>query len=342
MFVSVVSLGLLGALATSCSNSSPKLAKGQAPSANNERSDRASSDNASSDTVHDMAGMDMAASDSVASDSVASDSVPSNTVHDMAAMAGMDGGSESPGMLSTDATVATADGLTLNLRSRTAKAGSAQTLSFSIDDSTGNALLDYQVEQTKKLHLIVVRADLTGYQHLHPTLDTKGIWSIPADLSNAGKWRVIADFTPIKNGKPSARIALGTDVTVEGTGVDSARGKPALSVDTSDGFTATLDSAAGLKPGKESMITFTISKGGKSVTDLVPYLGSFGHLVAIRASDFGYLHVHPMVDATDENAIGGPRVAFNVDVPKAGPHSFFLQFATAAGVHTAPFVINVS
>jgi len=36
------------------------------------------------------------------------------------------------------------------------------------------------------MHLIVVRRDLTGYQHLHPTRDPQGTWSVPLALAAAG------------------------------------------------------------------------------------------------------------------------------------------------------------
>ena len=41
------------------------------------------------------------------------------------------------------------------------------------------------------------------------------------------------------------------------------------------------------------MLTLTVTKDGQPVTDLQPYLGAYGHLVALRAGDLAYLHVHP-------------------------------------------------
>ena len=38
----------------------------------------------------------------------------------------------------------------------------------------------------------------------------------------------------------------------------------------------------------------TVTRDGEPVTDLQPYLGAFGHLVAIRDGDLAYLHVHPL------------------------------------------------
>ena len=52
----------------------------------------------------------------------------------------------------------------------TLPAGCAATWRFRIVDCNGEAVRDFEPEQTKKLHLIVVRTDLTGYEHLHPAL----------------------------------------------------------------------------------------------------------------------------------------------------------------------------
>ena len=38
----------------------------------------------------------------------------------------------------------------------------------------------YDVEHEKQLHLIVVRRDLTGFQHVHPTLAADGTWTVAA------------------------------------------------------------------------------------------------------------------------------------------------------------------
>ena len=73
-------------------------------------------------------------------------------------------------------------------------------LRFRIVDGSGTAVTDYDQNHEKDLHLIVVRDDLTGYQHLHPTLDTsgtsEGTWSVPLDVPTGGVHRVFADFIP--------------------------------------------------------------------------------------------------------------------------------------------------
>ena len=60
------------------------------------------------------------------------------------------------------------------------------------------------------------------------------------------------------------------------------------------------------------------------MTDLQPYLGALGHLVAIRDGDLAYLHVHPLDEA---DGPGGPQVRFAVEVPTAGTYGLFFDFS---------------
>ncbi len=79
--------------------------------------------------------------------------------------------------------VSTAGGYTMTLGADRLPAG-RQRLSFTISDHDGTPVTAYDEQHERDLHLIVVRRDLTGYQHLHPTLDTaSGEWSIDADLT---------------------------------------------------------------------------------------------------------------------------------------------------------------
>ena len=59
-------------------------------------------------------------------------------------------------------------------------------ISFRIDGPDGQPVTTYEVEHGKQLHLIVVRRDYTGFQHVHPVLDG-GTWTSPALDLTAGR-----------------------------------------------------------------------------------------------------------------------------------------------------------
>ncbi len=184
----------------------------------------------------------------------------------------------------------------------------------------------------KDLHLIAVRRDLTGYQHLHPVMDDAGTWRTNVDLT-PGTWRLIADFRPAGLGDD---VALGVDLAVPGPFVPQVL--PGVDpVARVDGYTVT--AAADLVAGTTGEVTVTITQGDRPVTDLEPYLSAYGHLVAIRAGDVGYLHVHPVPGAAGHER--GPTIGFAVAVPSAGQYRLFVDFAHGGRVHTAAFTVAV-
>jgi hypothetical protein len=213
--------------------------------------------------------------------------------------------------------------------------GTQTELRFTIQGPDGKPVTKYTKTHEKDLHLIAVRRDLSGFRHVHPTLAADGTWSIPFTFTAGGTWRLYADFQPAGH---DSTITLGTDVNVTGLYVPVPLAEPA-SVYSFDGYDVTLQGTP--VAGKESELTFTISRGGKPVKDLQPYLGAFGHLVSLRTGDLAYLHTHPAQEAT-AGMKGGPGIKFATTFPTAGTYSLFLDFQHAGKVHTAEFTVKVS
>jgi hypothetical protein len=222
----------------------------------------------------------------------------------------------------------TAGGYTLTLGADRLPAGH-QRLAFTIADHDGTPVTAYDEQHERDLHLIVVRRDLTGYQHLHPTLDTaSGEWSTDVELT-PGAWRVLADTSPT-DGDP---VVLGADLLVPGDFAPVPLGPDGLAAEV-DGYDVSLD--GDVFAGAETVLTATISRDGVPVTDLEPYLGAYGHLVSLRDGDLGYLHVHP-----DEDGGPGPQIGFHTAFPSAGRYRLFLDFQHGGAVHTAVFTVTV-
>src|SRR5215475_9195025 len=70
-------------------------------------------------------------------------------------------------------------GYTLVPGSTTFTAGIAQPFTFRIMGPDRRPVTNFAVAEERRLHLIVARRDLTGFQHLHPTMAADGTWSIP-------------------------------------------------------------------------------------------------------------------------------------------------------------------
>lgn len=208
-------------------------------------------------------------------------------------------------------------------------------LSFEILDAAGAAVTDFATEHDKQLHLIVVRADGTHFRHVHPTLSPEGRWTLPWQWATGGSYRIYADFVPAATGQP---LTLTSTVEVSG---DYQPAPPAAESRQSsvDGFDIGL--AGHLRAGVESELTVTVRRAGQPVTTLQPYLGAFGHLVALRQGDLAYLHVHPEGAAPTAGQLAGPQVRFATTAPTPGRYLLYLDFQVQGAVHTATFVLEV-
>lgn len=220
-------------------------------------------------------------------------------------------------------------GYTLSPINAPVAAGQAGTLSFRITGPDGAPVTRYDDEHTMKLHLIVARADTSQYRHVHPTQAADGTWSLPWTWPAGGDYRVFTDFAP--TGGPGD-LVLSRAVSVSGDAA-AVPIPPPSPVATVDGYRVRLSGALSTAG---SMLTFTISEDGAPVTDLDPYLGAYGHLVALRTGDLAYLHVHPQAGPP------GPTVTFHAEAPSTGQYRLFLDFAHGGAVHTAVFTAESS
>jgi hypothetical protein len=224
------------------------------------------------------------------------------------------------------------DGFAFRLADTSARPGRDVPVAFTIDGPDGKPVTAYDVEHEKRLHLIAVRRDFTGFQHVHPTLDDAGTWSIGLDLT-PGQWRLFADFTA----SGAEGLTLGADLSVSGDYVPAEDAGESRTAQV-DGYTVTLD--GDLTPGSDAKLTLNVERDGRPVTDLQPYLGAYGHLVALREGDLAYLHVHPDGTPGDGSTEPGPDVVFYAAVPSAGDYRLYLDFKHDGVVRTAAFAVG--
>ena len=208
--------------------------------------------------------------------------------------------------------------------------GTPGELAFTLTDPTGAPVTDFAVAHEQRLHLVVVRSDGAHYRHAHPELDDAGRWSVPWTWDAAGTYRVYADAVPT-GGDP---ITLSRTVEVAGDVVPVRAGAPTTTASV-DGYDVTLDGS--LQVGTASRLTLEVTRDGEPVTTLEPYLGAFGHLVALRDGDLAYLHAHPEGAEAAPGEVSGPTVAFAVEAPTAGRYLLYLDLRVEGQVRTAAF-----
>jgi hypothetical protein len=211
-------------------------------------------------------------------------------------------------------------GLRLVVADPELRRGHRERVEFTIVDASGAPVRDFDVAHEKRMHLIVVRRDLTGFQHLHPTQAADGSWTAPVTLPDSGSYRVFADFT-----HAGEAHTLASDLRVDGPAELAPLPDPATTAVSDGGYDVRLTAGAA-RAGEEARLHFTITRDGAPVR-AEPYLGARGHLVVLREGDLAFLHVHP----------SGDLVEFAATFPSPGRYRLFLQFKHEGRIQTVAF-----
>ena len=200
------------------------------------------------------------------------------------------------------------------------------TYRFVVDGPDGGRVRTFSPLHERMLHLIVVNRELTVYHHVHPALASDGTWSVALPAMPPGSYRAVADFQVTEG----PRLALGADLAVAGDYRPAEVPAPS-SIAAIDGYQVTIGTNA--KDGGEVTVSLTVRKAGRLVIDLQPYLGASGHLVAMRAADLAYAHVHPV-------GYHAGTVTFDATLAAQGRYRLFFDFKHAGVVHTAAFTFD--
>ena len=248
-----------------------------------------------------------------------------------------DGSSGMDAMHSGDGLSSEVNGLRFTPVATTLPANKASEFRFQIAGADGRPVTSFALDQTKLMHFYLIRSDLTGFQHVHPTMAPDGTWTARLQATPAGSYRAYASFTALVSGR-DVPLVLSVPVTVPGTAATVPLPAPAT-VATADGYTLTV---AGDHPmaGMTHRLTVTVTKDGKPVTDLQPYLDTYAHLTAFHGGNLAFAHLHPQGAVDGDH--GGPTLSFEAMLPQPGAWRLFLQFQTAGMLHTAELTLDVT
>ena len=220
------------------------------------------------------------------------------------------------------------------------EAGKPVTLRVTLKDPTGAPVTKLETAHEKTLHLLMVSKDLSWYAHEHPVVQPDGTFTLIFTFPQGGDYILYHDFTPSGVGQQVVQVPIkieGAPAAAVALKVDADKPK------TIDGYTIGLDTGGPVKTGGETHLAYTITKDGKPVTDLQPYLGAMGHLVIISQDLKRYVHSHPHEEGAEHAACGksGPKVDFEADFETPGMYKGWAQFQHNGKVITAPFTFEV-
>ncbi|QBR93601.1 hypothetical protein [Nocardioides euryhalodurans] len=211
------------------------------------------------------------------------------------------------------------------------RAGTTGEVGFRIEGAEGEPVTQFLEEQTRDLHLYVVREDLGVFRHLHPTMAVDGTWTAPVVLPGRGDYRVVAEFVAEDAGGNGDHVVLGESVPV-------AAG-PTVEADPVDPL---VDVAVTRSPraGANGRMQLTVSDTEGRPVRLDTYLGAYGHVTGFHTGTGSMLHLHPM--SAPEVTEDGATLTFHSEIEFAGDYVLFVQVRVDGYLHRVPVEVSVA
>ncbi len=237
------------------------------------------------------------------------------------------------------------------------KTGTTATITFFIKDAEGNPLQDLSVTHERLVHVMIVSSDFSTFAHIHPDdfgpvtseMIRKARFPVRYAFPMAGRYLVALD-SAVKEMPFSEHFTL--DVAGEprmGTfKKDLSRTKM-----FGDYEVAVATEPERITAGKEVVLKYTITRGGKPVADLEPYLSATMHLAVIEDNLNNFIHTHgelpgmphhPMTAGHMHGEVParfGPEIDVYLIFPVKGLYQIFGEVKHQGKVILTSFMVQV-
>jgi hypothetical protein len=224
------------------------------------------------------------------------------------------------------------------------ESGRPLTLTLSLSDgSSGLPVEDLIPHHEALVHLVVISADGAYYTHIHPPRTAPGQYAVALTPDRPGRYTAYAEIQR----QDSGTQVIARDFEVAGATVAAARPAQGLGPREVAGMQVDVTSSlTPLKAGKQATLTFSFSSAGKPVSDLQPWLGMAGHMIARSADEAIFAHVHavgPMAASgiAASGTVYGPNIRFVYTFPQPGRYQVWGQFRHAQQIVTVPLEVTV-
>ena len=196
-----------------------------------------------------------------------------------------------------------------------------------IDPRNDEVAKKFEIVHERLMHLFLVSEDLEYFLHDHPVLQSDGSFRLPVRLKKAGMHRLLADFYP------SGSVPQLAEATIYAAGDSTAAHlEPSTGQSKCANLTAVLRvDPAPLLAGFEARLTYELTPS----EGIEPYLGAWGHMLAVSEDLIDLLHVHPFLSD------GAGTMQFNMIFPRPLRYKIWTQFQRLGIVNTTVFVVGV-
>jgi hypothetical protein len=202
------------------------------------------------------------------------------------------------------------------------------------------------------MHLIIVSRDLGYFAHVHPQAAAPGEWTIRHTFPAAGEYILYDEFALEGRGDETHRFELEVG---EGGGAD-AQLTADLGPKQSGGYLVQIEPQGEIRAGQTGNFVLTVSRDGRPVTDLEPYLGAASHVVVLDERASAFAHEHAVAGITPPGGeMGGamekeadmepppsfgPNLAFSHRFEQPGLYKVWSQFKHGGEVVTVDWVVE--
>jgi hypothetical protein len=225
-------------------------------------------------------------------------------------------------------------------------AGQPLTLTLDMSDgSTGLPVEDIVPHHESLLHLVVLSADGADFAHVHPARVGPGRYVIALTPARPGRYTAYAELQRLDSG---TQVIAG-DFEVGGAAGPAAPAPQGLGAREVDGIQVhATSSLTPLVARKQTTFTFSFSANGAPVTDIQPWLGMAGHLIARRTDGTIFAHIHaaeqmpPADPILAAGTIYGPSIRFAYTFPQPGRYQLWAQFQRAGKIFSVPLEVEVA
>lgn len=209
-----------------------------------------------------------------------------------------------------------------------------------IQDTQGGEVTAFDLVHEKPLHLIVISADYTSFQHLFPEHLGTGHFKSDILLPAPGTYALICLFHPTGEKEHLSIIEIRTAGAPAPAAVADIPISEATELFLDDIKITLTTSPQPIRAGQETVLSFGLNQAEnlRPIEEAEPYLGEKGYLVVVRKSWPLTAKDYLRVQAVKEGEAS--VTPFHVRFPEPGQYKLWFQFNVNNVVQTADFWIT--